>query len=205
MNRKHRERGVCVLATLLAVGIANAQPQVRGTSNEDWRSSLPAFGKAILAVAERSEMVSAEMQMTRLREKRVLSNAQGQDLYVIFKQGFGNEFHGNLSKAFSGPVSWRGVVGSVETNSTDAVHIIKIEFSAPEGGPKAIEFPATLVLRIPAAKLPAAKLPAKGSEFAFRGTLRKDKDEEAVEVWYGLGPHAGIIYPVVHLREVEPE
>jgi hypothetical protein len=181
--------------------------------DEAWRTSLDAFGKKVVAVAEKSDIPDASVQIKHIREHSVLMNAKGEDLWATFRQGFGNEFHGKLAEKFSGPVSWRGVVDSVETNTKVGVYIIKVKSPLPSDMPKGIEFEHDINLSIPISKLPAANLPAKGSEFAFRGNLKKmkeygpaPKDDIAppILVYYGLGPNAGKTIVRVNLVDVEP-
>ena len=186
-------------------GIANAGQQKPPATAEAWRTSLVAFGKAVVDIAQTSEMTDAKVAITHIREYKQFCRPGGQDCYVLFKQGFGNEFHGRLATQFSGQVSWRGAVDSVETDAKEAVHIIAIKFPVPDGAPKGIKLPDTIRLRIPVSKLAAAKLPAKGSEFAFRGNLGKDKDDYApVDVLYGIGAFAGEVILGVRLEDVEP-
>jgi len=196
----------CMMAGLLVPsGIANAQGQMPPTTDEAWRTSLAAFGKAVVAVAQKSEITDASIAITHIRSYKKFCRPGGQDCYVIFKQGFGNEFHGNLATQFGGHVSWRGTVDSVETDAKEAVHVIAIKFPAPNGAPKGIKLPDTIKLRIPVSKLATARLPPKGSEFAFRGNLKKDKDDdEPFDVMYGIGAFAGEVILGVRLQDVEP-
>jgi hypothetical protein len=175
-------------------------------TDEAWRTSLDTFGTEVVAVAEKSDIPDASVQLKHIREHSVFTNAKGEELWVIFRQGFGNEFHGKLAEKFSGPVSWRGVVDSVETNTKEGVYIINVKSPLPSDMPKGIEFEHDINLSIPISKLPAANLPAKGNEFAFRGNLKKknEKDRAPILVFYGLGPNAGKVIVSVNLMDVEP-
>ena len=199
-------RFLSIIALVVLGGIANAGEQKPPVTAEAWRTSLDAFGKEVVAIAGKSEMPDAAVQIKRIREYSVLSNAKGEDVWVIFKQGFGNEFHGKLAERFSGAVSWSGVVDSVQTDANAGIHIVNIKFPVPAGLPKGLEFANNIRLTIPISKLPAEKLPAKGSEFAFQGNLKKEKEKDPAPllVFYGLGPNAGTEVVKVNLVDVEP-
>lgn len=201
---KTNRRVYMMVGLLILGGMANAEGQTQAATAEAWRTSLAAFGKEVVAIAEKSEITNASIAITRIREHSVLSNAKGEDLWVVFKQGFGNEFHGKLAEKFSGPVSWRGVVDSAKTDAKEGIHIIEVKSPVPIGMPKGIKFQDVIRLLIPISKLPAPKLPAKGSEFAFRGNLKKEKDEAPIVVFYGLGPNTGEVIVRVNLVDVEP-
>jgi hypothetical protein len=195
------------LIGLLLCGMANAAELKKVPPTDAWRTSLSAFVKKVDAIAQKSEITDASVAIKRIREFTVFSNDQKEELWVVFKQGFGNEFHGELAKQFSGQVSWRGVVDSVETDGTEKVHIIKVKFPVTNGGPKRFTFSDWFRLVIPISKLKAAKLPTKGDEFVFRGKLKKEKDDalfEPVNVLYGLGPNAGKVVVGVDLVDVVP-
>jgi hypothetical protein len=186
--------------------IANAGQHNQAATAEAWRTSLSAFVMEVGAVAEKSEIPNATVAITHIRETRIFSNAKGEDLWVVFKQGFDNEFHGELAKRFAGQVLWRGVVESVRTDAEKKVHFIEVKYPLSTNLPKGIKFEDFLRLSIPISKLPAAKLPSKGSDFAFRGNLKKEKADapfEPVCVWYGLGPNAGKVVVGVNLVDVE--
>lgn len=204
MKTKHF---LCIMIGFLMCGVTNAGEQKEGTTSEAWRTSLDAFVKEVIAVAQKSEITDAPVAITRIREYTVFNNAKKENIWVVFKQGFGKEFHGELVKQFSGEVSWRGVVDSVETDDKEKAHIIKIKFPVPDNMPNGIKFSDWFLLSIPISKLETTKLPAKGAEFAFRGKLMKKKEDamfEPVNVLYGLGPNAGKVVVGVDLVEVEP-
>ena len=175
-------------------------------ATDTWRTSLNAFVKEVIATARKSEITDAAFAITRIREYLVFTNKDGENIWVVFSQGFNKEFHGELGKQFTGQVSWRGVVNSVETDAKEKVHNINIKFPVPDNAPKTFTFSESLGLSIPISKFKVAKLPAKGSEFAFRGKLVKENEDalEPVHVLYGLGPNAGKVIVGVHLIDVEP-
>ena len=173
---------------------------------EIWRTSLADFAKEVFAVAEKSEIVNARVANTRIRSKLVLT-ANGKEVWVAFKHGFGNEFHGQLANQFTGQVEWHGIVTSVETDEKENVQLIDVNFPSPTDAPHGIEFRDILSLSIPISKLPSENVPVKGAEFAFRGTLEKEDDDAPLEpVWvlYGLGPNVGKIRIGVNLIDIEP-
>jgi len=191
---------------LIAGGIGYAAEQEAASPADLWRTSLEAFVKEVTAVAKTSEITDASVAITRIREYTVFTNAQQEKCWVVFKQGFGKEFHGELARKFTGPVSWSGVVDSVETDVKERVHIIRIKFPVPDAMPHGITLSDWFRLLVPIGKLDVSKLPTKGDQFAFRGRLVKEKDDalfEPVNVLYGLGPNTGKIVVGVDLVDVE--
>jgi hypothetical protein len=190
----------------------NASPTTRKADPakraEAWRSSLPSFADEVVAVATRSEVPSASVQITHIREYTVFTNKEGEDFWVVFKQGFGKELHGELANRFAGQVSWVGQVESVKSDTEKKTRTIEIMLPAPSGMKAPLELAKTVTLTIPDAKLPEGSLPAKGSMFAFRAQLKKD-DADTVftsPVWvlYGLGSNSGKVEIHVTLSDVEP-
>jgi hypothetical protein len=204
MKTKHC---LCIMIGIFLCGMANAAELKQAATTDAWRTSLDEFVKEVIAIAQKSEITDAPVAITRIREYTVFTNDKNEKIWVVFKQSFGKEFHGELVKQFSGQVSWRGVVDSVETDTKEKVHIIKVKFPVPNELPKGITFSDWFRLSILISKLDAAKLPTKGSEFAFRGKLMKEKADalfEPVNVLYGLGPNAGKTVVGVDLVDVEP-
>ena len=188
----------------LSSRIANAGQQNQATTTEAWRTSLVEFEKEVGVIAAKSKIINPST--VGIRNCLVLRDAKGENIGVIFKEGFSNEFHWKLAKQFSGLVSWHGLVDSLKTNSKDKVHIIKVKFPAANGMPKGIKFQDTIKLFIPFSKLSVAKLPAKGSEFSFQGNLKKEKADSLDPVWviYGQGSDIGKVYVGVTLIDVKP-
>jgi hypothetical protein len=197
-------RATPMMATASAEPSQDDAPATTSATPGAWRASLDAFGKEVVAVTKKSKIPNASFEITRIREHSVLSNAKGEDLWAIFKQGFGNELHRKLAEKFSGLVSWRGVVDSVETDARHGVHVIKVKVPVPTGMPSGVDLQDVVVLSVPASKLPVSKLPAKGGEFAFQGNLKPGQEGRApVEVFYGLGQNSGKTLIVVRLSDVE--
>jgi hypothetical protein len=174
---------------------------------EEWRTSLSAFAKELVAVAAKAEIPNATEQSQRIRSNTIFNNAAGEKIWVVFAQGFGKELHGELAKRFTGQIEWEGVVKSVKADEKNKTYSINVMFPVQPGAPKAIEFPETVNLSIPTSKLPQDKLPAEGTKFAFRGELRKEKEDalfEPVFVLYGLGPNVGKVTVGVSVVNVEP-
>jgi len=202
------KRYLFIMVGLLIIlgGIANAQDK-KPVTTEAWRKSLDAFVQEVIDISEKSEIPDAAVAITRIRSYREITNQENEKLGVIFPDGFGKEFHGELTKKFKGQVSWRGIVDSVETDAKNKTQIIKIKFPAQERQPTKFTFADWIALDIPISKLDSGKLPSKGDKFAFRGNLRKAKEDapfESVYVFYGLGRNAGVVRVGVRLNDVEP-
>ena len=184
----------------LSEGPSSASP------DEAWRTSFDAFVNKVIEVAQSSKITNATVAITCVRDFTVFTNAKKQKGWVVFG-GFDNEFHGELAKRFTGPVSWRGVVESVENDPKAKAHVIHVNIPAPTSAPKQITFEKRVRLSVPYSRLGKDKLAAKGAEFAFRAQLVKEKEDalfEPVNVLCGLGPNEGKISVGVSLVNVDP-
>ncbi|MBI5604174.1 MAG: hypothetical protein HY879_12555 [Deltaproteobacteria bacterium] len=166
---------------------------VQAPADKSWRNDMAAFASAVAAIAKKAEIPN-DFQLTQsLRSRNVFSQQDGTSIWVVLKDGFGKELHGELARSFVGKVSWTGKVTSAEVDQEKRTCNVGVEF------PKATAMPDNLVLSdvflvIPFDKLPTDKLPKVGTTFSFTGNLKKAKDDDPLDrVWvlYGQGPNAG--------------
>jgi hypothetical protein len=178
------------------------------TNKDDaWRHDIAAFGKEVVAVAAKSQMPDNFQLLQSIRSRFVFQDKSGQPIRVILRESFTNELHGELVKRFTGSVSWKGEVDKTEIDEKEKRHVIDVKFPVPPDTPKPLTFRDTVRLEIPFTELPQDKVPAKGTEFAFTGTLKKAKADaldEPIWVLYGVGSSSGTAYVGVSLIDVRP-
>ena len=175
-----------------AVGVYG-QNAVPASTDEAWRNDMAAFAAAVADVAANSQVPDDFQLSQSMRSRSVLSGQDGTPTWVVLKDGFEKELHGELAKAFAGQVSWQGKVTTAELNQEKKTCNIRVEFPKASGMPANCELTDAFIV-IPFDKLPAEKLPAVGTLFSFTGNLKKAKDDDLLDrVWvlYGRGTNAG--------------
>lgn len=154
---------------------------------------MAVFATAVAAVAAKSEVPNDFQLSQSMRSRSELSGQDGITTWVVLKDGFEKELHGELAKTFAGQVSWQGKVTTAELNQEKKTCDIRVEFPKVSDLPAYCEMTDAFIV-IPFDKLPADKLPAVGTIFSFTGNLKKAKDDDLLDrVWvlYGRGPNAG--------------
>ena len=167
---------------------------------------MAVFASAVAKIAATSEIPN-DFQLTEsIRSRNELTLQDGTVIWVILKDGFGKELHGELAKTFTGDVSWTGKVTSAEVDKERQTSSVKVEFPKTEAMSNNLELSdASLVFSFD--KLPSDKLPAVGTTFGFTGKLQKARPDalgDSVFVLYGRGPNAGKIRIGVSIIDETP-
>jgi hypothetical protein len=207
MKRQRKALHFALITVLLASAVVVEAEDAPGQATNVWRASMEAFAKEVISIAKRSKIPDAPSAIKSAREYSVISDEKGEKNWVVFQQGFENEFHGELASRFTGKVSWSGIVDAATTDTAKGVQMIEVIFPTPKDLPRGFEFRKCIRLRIPVAKLPSTGLPKKGDTFAFSGVLKKMKADsvfEPISVLYGLGPNKGKVLISIGLKDPEP-
>lgn len=176
-------------------------------AGDEWRNKLGSFGREVVAAAVGSITPDPSFQVNRIRALTILTSEHNEQVWVVYKEGLGNELHRQLAARFSGRVSWKGPIASVRTDATNSLHMVTIGLPPVEAGSSGIDFAGSSVqLSIPFSRWPFPDAPAKGLELAFSGILDRLDDRalsQPVVVLYGFGSNAGKISLLVNVRDVE--